>query len=79
MDAPMPREGIATIREELVREFASEIQPHEVDRVVSEAARELSDARIQSFVPLLVRKESRAALRRLSSAHRYPRARFDDS
>ena len=53
------------ITRELVREFGERIGPQEVEHAVRESARDYRETRIQTFVPILIRRESRDRLRRL--------------
>jgi hypothetical protein len=61
---------VHTIREELLREFAGRVPPHEVEQAVQETAGTFRGVRIRSFVPILLRRESRDRLRRLGRGRR---------
>jgi hypothetical protein len=53
------------ITRELVGEFGERVAPHEVERAVRESAQDYRETRIQTFVPILILRESRERLRRL--------------
>ena len=53
------------ITRELVVEFGERVGPYEVERAVRESAQHYRETRIQAFVPILIRRESRERLRRL--------------
>jgi hypothetical protein len=66
MDLPQDlRRQVEHVREDLRREFAP-LPPQVVDLHVRRAEEALEGARIQAFLPVLVRREAREHLRRAS-------------
>jgi hypothetical protein len=62
------------LQEEFSKEFGTKLAPSVVRRVVSESIEAYSEARIRSFVPILVRRHARERLLGLAPSVR-PSAR----
>ena len=58
---------IDSLTRELIEEFEERVAPQDVERLVLESYRAYSSSRIQTYVPILVRREVRARLRRVAT------------
>jgi hypothetical protein len=59
---------IDSLTQELIGEFGHQLPPEAVERLVWETAQAYADSKVQTYVPILVRREARARLRRLTFA-----------
>ncbi len=60
-------EQVVRVAERLVAEYAGRVSDEEVRRLVDDAFRHFAQARITQFVPVLVDRSVRSALRTVSS------------
>ena len=58
---------IDSLTRDLIEEFEDRVAPQDVERLVTESYRAYSNSRIQTYVPILVRREARARLRRVAT------------
>jgi len=63
---------IESLTRDLVREFHDRALPGRVEEVVKRAELAYRDARIQTFIPLLVRRDARRRLREVVEARHQP-------
>jgi hypothetical protein len=59
---PAPRDELAGISRMLHEEFDARVDPHQVDECLDQVASRFADAKVQAFVPLLVRRYAREEL-----------------
>lgn len=61
------RRQLDAVQQDLLREFAA-LAPDEVVRAVQESARDLGDARVRVYLPVLVARQARRRLRETAPA-----------
>lgn len=62
-ETPGTHGGLSDLRGRLHREYDDRVDPDEVERAIVECSRDFSDARITTYVPVLVEKQVRDRLR----------------
>ncbi|GAA4355005.1 three-helix bundle dimerization domain-containing protein [Angustibacter luteus] len=63
-----PRDELVGISRMLHEEFDARVDPHQVDECLDQVASRFADAKVQAFVPLLVRRYAREELAALVGA-----------